>query len=463
MSRQLRYQGPGLFDDEPVAEVPKPQAKSSTAVLVLDSLRELREQPKRRRRYQQGSLLLEPRKRSPDVWVYRYFDVDKVRRKETVGTIVEYPTRSDALRASEGLRLAANSENPTPNVTMRGLINRYMKEIMQPCLDVPLGGVLDPNARMGFACADSYRNYLTNYILPRWGDYPVRDFEKPEVQASVESWYRLLQRSAKNPRGLAPLSLRQLHVTMRQVGKFGQKWGHLKFNPMADKRIELPRGSTKRQKPPTQISPEQFLRLMSELYIREKLAVSFSGYLGTRVSETFGLQWQDIDLQSGTVNFKRGFTRTRISPLKTEASRTDFPIPEELVELLREWYSRTPYNRPTDWVFASAHTNGKRPLLPQWMMKSSIQPVARALGLPHIGWHTFRHSLSAWAKEAGLPPEHVKTLLRHQTLKMADVYGRIEVEKKREIQIELITHVKEQARKQSKPERQDASLFIVNK
>jgi integrase len=342
---------------------------------------------------------------------------------------------------------------------MRGLIDRYMREILQPCLDVPIGGVQDPAARMGFSCADSYRSYLRKYVLPRWGECDVRDFEKPEVQASVESWYRFLLLSANNPRGLAPKSVRKLHATMRQVLKFSVKWGYLKFNPCADNRIELPRGCTKRVKPPTQISPAQFLWLESELQIREKVAVSFAGSLGPRVSETFGLQWQDLDLQLRKVIFKRGFTCGRFSPLKTEASRTDFPIPEETVVLLREWHSLTPYNRPTDWVFASARTKGKRPLLPSAMMKSHIQPVARALGLPHIGWHTFRHSLSAWAKEAGLSPEEIKTLLRHQTLEMGNDYGRIEMHKKREIQNMVMTQIKKQARKQSKPERQSASLL----
>jgi len=446
-----------------VAEVPRPQANSNKTALVQDDLRVASERPQRRKTYQRGTLLLERRKRSPDCWIYRYsatIDGKKVRRKVIVGTIAEYPTRGDALRASEGLRLAANSENPKPNATMRGLIYRFIKEILQPCLNIPLGGAQDPAARMGFSAAVGYRHFLRNYVLPKWEEYAVRDFEKPEIQSSVENWYRSLLLSANNPCGLAPKTVRYVHAAMQQVFKFGVKWGYLNFNPSSDKRIELPRGSTKRLKPITQISPAQFLLLTSELPIREKLAVSFAGWLGPRVSETFGLQWHDLDLESGKVSFRRGFTARRISPLKTEASRTDFPIPEELIVLLCEWYSITPYNRPSDWLFASPATKGKRPLAPGAMMTLHIQPVARALGLPHLGWHCFRHSLSSWGKEAGLNPEQNKTLLRHQTLAMAsEVYGRLELEAKREIQNKVMAQVKEQAGKLSKPERHDTSLL----
>ena len=181
---------------------------------------------------------------------------------------------------------------------------------------------------------------------------------------------------------------------------------------------------------------------MSQLGILEKLAVSLEGWLGPRISEGFGLKWQDLDLESGKATFRQGFTKGRISRLKTEASRDDAPIPEDVLRLLRKWKSMTPYNAAGDWVFASPYTKGQRPFWPGPFMTGRLQPVARALGLPHIGWHTFRHSLSAWAKGARLKPEEIKTLLRHQTLKMAsEVYGRLELEQKRKLRNARITAI----------------------
>ena len=62
-----------------------------------------------RTRYQHGSLQLDKRRNGPDVWIYRwreYTPNGKIQRRgEIIGTIEEHPTKADAQRASEYLRL----------------------------------------------------------------------------------------------------------------------------------------------------------------------------------------------------------------------------------------------------------------------------------------------------------------------------------------------------------------------
>ena len=86
----------------------------------------------------------------------------------------------------------------------------------------------------------------------------------------------------------------------------------------------------------------------------------------------------DLDLKNQTVSFRRGFVQGRITPLKTEASRTNLPMPDELVELLLQWHSVTPFNKADDWVFASPYTKGKRPFWPAQLLKKHIKPTALA-------------------------------------------------------------------------------------
>jgi integrase len=407
-------------------------------------------QLKRRSNYQYGSLVLETRKRGPNVWVYRFLDyhnAKRMRRKVMLGTVQDLPTEADALRAVEPLRMAANSHlcaEPTP--TMQGLVQRYITEVLVPCLDVPLGGVQDEAALMSFHCAKSYRSVLRWYVLPRWEELNVSEFARPEVRARVEQWLWSLLRSARNPNGLAPKTVRTVFNVMKLVFKFGVKWGYLEQNPMAEKRVELPRGSTKRIKAPVQLTAAQFLYLLPLYGLRERLAVALAGWLGPRISEAFGLKWDDLDLVSGVVSFRRGFVQGRITPLKTEASRTDLALPEDVVDLLVQWRSVTPYNTSNDWVFASPYTKGKRPFWSGQLMKDYVQPVALQAGFPKIGWHSFRHTVSMWGKEAGFTLEEVKTLLRHENLATtSQVYGTPRLPAKRELQRRLVEYVKQQA------------------
>ena len=86
----------------------------------------------------------------------------------------------------------------------------------------------------------------------------------------------------------------------------------------------------------------------------------------------------------------------------------------------------------------------KRPqaFWPGQLFKTNIKPVARAAGLPNIGWHSFRHTVSAWGKEAGLDLEEVKALLRHEHIATtSDVYGELGLEAKRRMQARLASFV----------------------
>jgi integrase len=414
-------------------------------------------QGKRRLTYQYGTLVLEKRNRGPNVWAYRYFEIEngkKRRRKSVVGTQEEFPTRSAAERAAEHLRLSANAEiNNHECPTMRGLIDRYIDQVLRPCLAIPVGGAQDSASPISYHCAMSYKLALNKWVRPRWETYRVREFEKAAVRTAVEDWLRSLWRSSKNPNGLAPKTVRAIWSVMKLTFKFGVKWGYLNENPMGEKRVELPRGSTKRTTHSVQLTAPQFFRLLGLLDSREKLAVAFAGWLGPRVSEIFGLQWQDLDLKNGTVSFCRGFVQGRITPLKTEASRTNLPIPDELVDLLRQWHSVTPFNKADDWVFASPYTKGKRPFWPAQLLKKHIKPTALAAGLPSIGWHSFRHTVSAWGKEAGLKLEDVKTLLRHEDIATtSNVYGDLGMNAKRRIQQRLVAFVNQQAQQDSRIE-----------
>ena len=72
--------------------------------------------------------------------------------------------------------------------------------------------------------------------------------------------------------------------------------------------------------------------------------------------------------------------------------------------------------------------------------------MAVEAGLPNIGWHSFRHTVSAWAKEAGLELEDVKTLLRHEDIATtSNVYGDLGMDAKSRIQQRLVDFVSEQA------------------
>ena len=117
---------------------------------------------------------------------------------------------------------------------------------------------------------------------------------------------------------------------------------------------------------------------------------------------------------------------------------------------MQRWHSATRYGNLDDWVFASSFTKGQRPFWPAQLLKHHVKPVARDAGLPNIGWHSFRHTVSAWGKEAGLELEDVKTLLRHEDIATtSNLYGDLGMDAKRRIQQRLVAFVKRRAQEEA--------------
>ena len=176
-----------------------------------------------------------------------------------------------------------------------------------------------------------------------------------------------------------------------------------------------------------------------------------TGWLGTRRGEGFGLRWQDLDLERHVVTFRQGFVSGRVTPLKTKASRAQMALPAEVKQALLEWKKNTPYSEPEDWVFASPWTKGKRPYWPEGILANHIQPIAEAAGFGQVGWHTFRHSVAQWSKQA-LKLEETKEILRHANIQTtSDIYKGLPLEAKRAAQKRLVEFVREEAKKKLDP------------
>lgn len=375
-------------------------------------------------RYQNGTLERKSRKNGPDVWTYRWVDrTTGARRRVRLGTVKELRTTQAVQLAADGYRLGANREtNTVAAVTMAGLVDRYERECVMPFVEVPIGGF--DNRIPSVHCARGYRSIIRKWVRPRWGAHSLADFNQPCVRCAVEEWLYSLVRSERNSTGLAPKSVRGIWSLMK-----------LMFRRAL------------------------FLELVQLYGPMERAAIEVAGWLGTRRSEGFGLQWQDLDFEQGKVSFRRGFVNGRITALKTEASRADLSLPEDVVAALLAWRAVAVYTAPGDWVFASPASKGRLPYWPGQLMKKHIKPVALKAGFGNIGWHTFRHSFSSWGKEA-LKLEETKELLRHENLKTtSELYGGLSLEAKRAAQQRLVEYVKTAAARAHGERERFASLL----
>ncbi len=358
-------------------------------------------------RFQQGSLLRQKRKSGPDVWVFRWYDDTNGTRKykkRVLGKVTDMPLRRDAEKAVADFRANINVEVRVPQ-TVSELAAHYRKHEL----------TADKKA---FATIESTSIYLSNHVVPKWGNASLSDVRTVEV----EQWLHSLP--------YAPATRSKIRNIMSALFNHGIRHEWIHRNP-----ITKVRASAKRLREPDVLSPAELSALIAELPLREKAMVMVAGSTGLRRSELIALTWRDIDPLLIQVNVLRSCVRNHFGDTKTEASRRPVPLHSSVVECLNEWRKESKYNGDDDFLFPSNRKEGKQPITPDMVLKKVIRPAlvrAKIIGKV-IGWHSFRHSLATNLRAAGADLKTAQELLRHANSRITlDIYTRAISETKRD-------------------------------
>jgi integrase len=351
-----------------------------------------------RTRYQHGNLQVAKRENGPDVWVYRwreYLPNGKThRRGELLGTVEQYPTKADALRASECLRREANVDNPIPRISFGSLLDRYTSEEMPERHSTNL----------------AYRSYINMHIRPKWGDWPLSKMVAKGSAFTIEQWLKWLD--------LAPKTKGNIRNVVAVVFSCAMRWGIIDcgINPMSLVRVK---GISRRQAEPRVLTPEEIQALITAIPgepYRTMVITALS--TGLRASELFALRWLDFDWKGLTVLVRRAIVDGKVGEVKTRYSQSGLPLDPSLAAVLSDWKRTSPFGATEDWVFASPQKAGELPLRGTAVLADHIKPAVVRAGLGgNVGWHTFRHTFSTMLRQLGVDVKVQQELLRHADIR----------------------------------------------
>jgi len=381
----------------------------------------------RRARYQQGMLDRAKRTRGPDCWILRWRETDargkRVRRKSRLGTIEEYPTEASARRAAEALRLVINQEEAPAvqqPISVASLIEHFKQTELGP---MPEGAGREEGR--AYSTRTVYTEFLDRWVLPKWGDYRLREVRTVEV----ERWLRSMV--------LANATKSKIRNLMSVVFNHAIRY---EFLPQNTNPITLVRQSAKRQRIPEILELGEIAALFRKLPQRERVMVLLDAVTGLRRGELIALKWVDVDFEHLELSVTRSIYCGVVGPCKTEISQKPVPLDPWVAEELLAWRRSTPYTQVEDWVFASWVKKGKQPYAPDMILKRNIRPAAVRAGITkHIAWHTFRRTFSTLLKANGEDVKVVQELLRHASARMTmDVYAQAVTPAKRQAQSKLV-------------------------
>jgi integrase len=368
---------------------------------------------------QYGSLIWAERRSGGPVWEYRWRepDPDGVRRHRriVVGPVSQFEKREDARRAISALQHDINhagKRQVSTAITVRELFDHYRQRELRA-----------DNTSKTSSTKHAYEGYITKWICPRWGAFPLARVRAGEV----EQWLRSLP--------LAPGSCAKIRNIMSVLFNHAIRHDLYDRNP-----IRWVRQSAKRMKAPRILSVSEIQSLLSALDVRERTLVLLDVCTGLRMSELFALKWSDVNFETNELDVRRSVVKQIVGSCKTEASQKPVPLDPRLADVLMAWKSTTEFNKPGDWVFASPVHKGHRPYWGQAIMRNVIQPRAREAGIvSRFGWHSFRHTYSTLLRANHADVKVMQELLRHASSRVTlETYTQAITAQKREAQSSVV-------------------------
>lgn len=142
------------------------------------------------------------------------------------------------------------------------------------------------------------------------------------------------------------------------------------------------------------------------------LAYAIMATYGLRRGEVLGIRWEDVDFTMGCIHIRQQIislnNKPQVGELKTDSSKRDLPLNNQLKALLSEQHS----SNAKGLVF---QTKNGTPLAPRNFYRD-FQKVAKRAGLPHIKIHALRHMAACFMRDEGIDPKTCQSILGHSTL-----------------------------------------------
>jgi integrase len=368
-----------------------------------------------RRRYQRGQL-----SSIEGNWIARWREdiiasngeVRRVRRKETIGTVKQYPTKRLAQRELDRRLKDVNAENykPRPQATFAEFAERWMESVMKQH---------KPSSQ------SSEKSDLNRVLVPHFGPKSLKDITAEAVQVFVTSL------------GGAPKTARNLICTMRLVWKTAQAWGYVVHDPFHGLRfLEASKGNT------YNFTVEESLAIIQAAPEQWKAFFWLLAETGMRPGELAGLRVDGVDWQAGTIRIEQSVWQGKLQTPKTNTATRTFAISSELVQRLRAYQSNHWMKNRIGLMFASKRGN---PLSMDNFRNRVLNPILKllkidkkleAMGIKRCGNYAFRHMNATVMDEIGTPLKtrqhrlghaQIETTMTHYTHKVdADDKGAAE-------------------------------------
>lgn len=245
---------------------------------------------------------------------------------------------------------------------------------------------------------ECYRRNIKCHILPEMGGYSVADLTAEEINDYVG---RLMEDySPKLVREIVTLLLAILRIA------------GINFT----RQVALPKVRQKTIEVFTEPELKQLGQVILDRPDEMGMGVLLAAYTGIRLGELCGLQWRDVNAETGMIHIQRtvgriaqanGGTVLMIQPPKTENSNRWVPVPQELLVVLD-----ANHRRPEQYLLTSSET-----ALDPRTCQNRYRALLEHCGVCYRSFHSLRHTYATRCIERGVDAKSVSEMLGHSDVR----------------------------------------------
>lgn len=285
---------------------------------------------------------------------------------------------------------------------------------------------------------ESYRKMLENHIKPALGRYSLVSIKRETIQNFINNKHK--EKYSRN-------TLTNLLGVISNSLRYARRSGWMEFNPADDIDLPISRQCTQNRKHVREPVPEEVMDRIFERFPEghpAHLPIMLAYHCGMRLGEVFGLTWENVDLESGTIYVKQQVLWSleqheyRITPPKYDSCRRiklDCVMHDLLKrERKRQLEGRLKYGTEYKQLYIDENNvlNKERRGSPINMVNvredgSYVQEratqhykhvIKTELGYEKFDFHSLRHTHATELCEAGVNIKEIQRRLGHSTMEV---------------------------------------------
>ena len=267
----------------------------------------------------------------------------------------------------------------------------------------------------------SYRSYLTKHYFA---------IEKIKLKALNAGPLQALFNFKFEEENLSPKTIRNMYNALHKCLQQAVKENFLVGNPCDA--VVLPRA----ERPDIQIFTNEQQQAVMQASFRHRYGVfiRLALFTGLRSGELLGLQWNDVDLVSGTLQVRRTLNRLHkydadpdgnkteivISSPKSKNACRKIPLTRGVIEDLKQWQAVQQRDKLAagesydDQGFVLATEQGK--FFEKKVLAKYYERILQDAGVGHFTFHALRHTFATRALERGMDYKTLSSLLGHYSV-----------------------------------------------